>query len=93
MIATCSSPLSRNNHVGRELAKGKSLAEIHSSMKQVAEGIDTTSAAVALAEELDVEMPIARATYDVLFNRMPIRQAISNLLERDPAPEWAGSES
>ena len=87
LIATCSSTLSRNHHVGEQLAKGKSLREIGKNMKNVAEGIDTTAAAVTLAEELGVEMPIARATYDVLFNDVALHQAISNLMGRAPRPE------
>ena len=90
LIATCSSPLSRNHQLGEELARGKSLSEIRAAMIHVAEGVDTTAAAVALAEKLSVEMPIARATYDVLFNGVAIDKAISGLLGRDPAPEWVG---
>jgi glycerol-3-phosphate dehydrogenase (NAD(P)+) len=90
LIATCSSPLSRNHYLGEELAKGKSLEEIRAVMIHVAEGVDTTAAAVALAEFLNVEMPIAQATYDVLFNGVAIDKAISGLLGREPVPEWVG---
>ncbi len=47
LIATCSSPLSRNHHFGMQLAKGRTLEEIRVSMKSVAEGVDTTAAAVS----------------------------------------------
>ena len=87
MIATCSSALSRNHYVGEQLAAGKSLKEIRATMVNVAEGVDTTAAAVKLAEKLSVEMPITRATYDVLFEEVPLDQAKSNLLERAPRPE------
>ena len=87
LIATCSSTLSRNHHVGQQLAKGKRLREITEAMKNVAEGIDTTAAAVSLAEKLDVEMPIAGAINDVLFNDVALEQAISNLMGRAPRPE------
>jgi glycerol-3-phosphate dehydrogenase (NAD(P)+) len=90
LIATCSSPLSRNHYLGEELARGKSLEEIRAVMIHVAEGVDTTAAAVALAEFLNVEMPIAQATYDVLFNGVAIDKAISGLLGREPVPEWVG---
>ena len=90
LVATCSSPLSRNHRVGEELAKGGSLAQILDTMGHVAEGIDTTAAAIALARSLNVDMPIAQATYDVLFNGLAIQQAVSDLLEREPVPEWAG---
>ena len=87
LMATCSSTLSRNHYVGEELAGGRSLAEIRSGMKNVAEGVYTTAAAVALAESMGVEMPIAQATYRVLFDNLPIEQAISQLMGRAPVPE------
>jgi len=87
LIATCSSPLSRNHYVGEELANGKTLAEIRAGMKHVAEGVDTTAAAVGLAESLGVEMPITQATYNVLFNGMSVGQAITELMGRAPIPE------
>ena len=88
LIATCSSPLSRNHYVGEQLAKGKTLDEIMSTMKNVAEGVPTTAGAVNLAKRLDVEMPIASVTYDVLFNNVPVSQAMSDLLGRAPSPEY-----
>ena len=87
LIATCSSALSRNHHVGEQLAAGKSLDDIRGSMVNVAEGVTTTAAAITLAEQLEVEMPITRATYDVLFDEVPLDEAISNLLGRAPRPE------
>jgi glycerol-3-phosphate dehydrogenase (NAD(P)+) len=87
LIATCSSRLSRNHHVGEQLASGKSLDEIRAGMKNVAEGIDTTAAAVKLSKEVGVEMPIAAATYEVLFNGAPIQRAVADLLGRAPSPE------
>ncbi len=87
LIATCSSALSRNHHVGEQLAAGKSLDDIRGSMVNVAEGVTTTAAAITLADRLGVEMPITRATYDVLFDEVPLDEAISNLLGRAPRPE------
>ncbi len=90
LIATCSSTLSRNHYVGEQLARGKSLPEIRATMKNVVEGVDTTPAAITLADRLDVEMPITQAAYNVLFNDVPVKQAVSDLLERAPRPERAG---
>ena len=90
LIATCSSPLSRNHYVGEELAKGRSLSEIRAGMKHVAESVDTTAAAVTLAEKLGVEMPITQAAHNVLFNGMAIEQAISELMGRASSSEWVG---
>ncbi len=91
LIATCASPLSRNHQVGVGLAQGRSLDDIRASMTNVAEGVDTTAAAVAMAEKLNVELPITRATYDVLFNDLSIEQAIAELMGRAPRPEYAES--
>lgn len=87
LIATCSSPLSRNHYVGEQLANGKTLADIRAGMNNVAEGVDTTAAAVGLAKSLGVEMPITQATYEVLFNDMPVDRAIAALMGRTPIPE------
>ena len=87
LVATCSSRLSRNHHVGEELAKGRTLEQIRAAMTNLAEGIDTTSAALLLAERLDVDMPITRATHDVLAGRVDLQRAISELMERVPTTE------
>ena len=88
VIATCASKLSRNRHVGEQLAQGYSLAEIQESMDNVAEGVNTTGAALAMAKELKVEMPIAQATYQVLFEGLSPQEAITQLMERPPRSEW-----
>ena len=90
LIATCSSPLSRNHQVGERLARGETLEQIRASMPHVAEGVDTTAAAAGLADALGVDMPITKATYEVLFNGVSVQDAITALLGRVPAPEWAG---
>ena len=51
-------------------------------MENVAEGIDTTAAAIKLANRFGVEMPITTAIHDVIFSGKPIRLAISDLLSR-----------
>ncbi len=88
LFATCSSVLSRNHFVGEQLAQGKSLSEIRDSMQNVAEGVDTTAAASALAQKLGVEMPITEGMYNVLFKDVPLNEAIARLLGRAPRPEW-----
>ena len=88
IIATCASPLSRNRYVGEQLAKGRSWPEIRDSMDNVAEGVNTTGAALKLAAELGVEMPIAQVTRQVLFEDMPAREAVAQLMGRPPRSEW-----
>ena len=92
LVATCASPLSRNRFVGQELAKGRDLKGILSSMTGIAEGVTTTIAALKLANELDVEMPIAEQVFRVLFKGLDVRQAVSELMVRELKHELAGIE-
>ncbi len=72
LIATCTSPLSRNRSVGVELGKGRKLDEIIASMHMVAEGVKSAPTVMALAEARGIEMPISRDVFDVLQgNRSP----------------------
>ena len=88
LIATCASRLSRNRYVGEQLAQGRSWPDIQKSMNNIAEGVNTTRAALVMAEELNVELPITQATYRVLFEGLSPRDAISELMERPPRSEW-----
>ncbi len=90
LIATCYSRLSRNRHVGEQIAQGRPLAEVLAGLGEVAEGVNTTSAAVAMAREMGVEMPITEVTYRVLFEGLDPRQAVAELLGRAPRPERTG---
>ena len=87
LVATCMSALSRNHYVGTQIAAGKSLDRIRSEMQSVAEGVDTTRAALDLAATLGVEMPIAQATYDIMYGGVSVPQAIQNLMGREPTSE------
>jgi glycerol-3-phosphate dehydrogenase (NAD(P)+) len=80
MIATCTSGQSRNRHVGYELGKGRSLADIIDDMVMVAEGVKSIPAVIALAEQYEVEMPIARDVYRVVVEHGSARQAFRGLL-------------
>jgi len=82
LVLTCNGDLSRNRTVGIELAHGRKLDDIVSSMKMVAEGVKTTSAAVELAERHGIEMPICRQMYQMLQFGLPPREAIRQLMER-----------
>lgn len=88
IIATCSSPLSRNHHVGQQLALGASLDEITQSMDNVAEGINSTMAAKEIALNLGVDMPIVDVTYRVLFEGLEPEIAVSELMGRPVKSEW-----
>ena len=82
LVLTCTGDLSRNRAVGVELAHGRKLDEIVGSMKMVAEGIKTTNAAVDLARQLSVEMPIAHQMFQMLHFGVSPRDAIQRLMER-----------
>ena len=69
LIATCTSPLSRNHFVGTELARGKPLLEILDGMTEVAEGVTTSVAVRKLAEPLGLEMPINERIHKILYEK------------------------
>ena len=83
LIATCAGRKSRNHFVGHELARGRPLKDILDEMSpQVAEGVETTRAALRLASEVGVEMPIATAVYQVLFEGVSPAEAVRSLMTR-----------
>lgn len=87
LIATCASKQSRNRYVGQEIARGRTLQDIQTTMKSVAEGVTTTIAACQLADRYNVEMPITETTNQVLFHRKGPADAVRELMLRDPKGE------
>ena len=87
MIATCTSPQSRNRHVGVELGKGRNIEEIIEDMVMVAEGVKSAPAVIALSDQYQVEMPIARDVFRVLQHGGTARQAFKGLLRVSPGAE------
>jgi glycerol-3-phosphate dehydrogenase (NAD(P)+) len=82
LVLTCNGELSRNRRVGIALAQGNTLDQILASTNSVAEGVQTTYAAVDLAKRNKIEMPITEQMYAVLrLSRAP-REAIRELMER-----------
>jgi glycerol-3-phosphate dehydrogenase (NAD(P)+) len=82
LVLTCSGELSRNRQVGLALGRGEQLTDIVGRMRMVAEGIKTTRVAHNLACTLGVEAPIAHAMYRVLYEEMPARQSLADLMGR-----------
>ncbi len=82
LVLTCTGELSRNRTVGLELARGRRLDEIVSSMKMVAEGVKTTTATVDLAKRHSVEMPISAQMFEMLNFGLPPREAVRRLMDR-----------
>ncbi|WP_297285396.1 NAD(P)H-dependent glycerol-3-phosphate dehydrogenase [uncultured Brachyspira sp.] len=88
LIVTCSSGLSRNNRLGRELAKGKKYQDvIANSHGQVAEGVYATTAAYEYAKNNNIYMPITEAIYNILFNNANIQDTIKELMSKDAKSE------
>ncbi len=82
LVLTCTGNLSRNRHVGIELARGRSLPAILAGMKMIAEGVRTTGAALALGARHGVELPIATQMAEVLEGRADVRSALDTLMLR-----------
>jgi glycerol-3-phosphate dehydrogenase (NAD(P)+) len=82
LVLTCTGDLSRNRHVGIELARGRRLDEILAGMKMIAEGVRTTGAALAMGARYGVELPIATQMAEVLAGRADVRSAVDALMLR-----------
>lgn len=81
LVATCTSPLSRNYTVGARLAKGETLAQIIATSTEVAEGIKTVSISKKLADTAGIKTPIIQTIYKVLFEDLNVEQALGFLME------------
>jgi glycerol-3-phosphate dehydrogenase (NAD(P)+) len=94
LVATCTSPRSRNRHVGEQLGLGRSLEDIVSETRMVAEGVKTAAVAVELAERNGVELPIADQVVAVLSGAKRPAEVIPALMRRRPRPEldWRTAE-
>jgi len=88
LMATCASEQSRNRQVGLALAKGKSLAEIQSGMRMVAEGITTAQPLLELAKSHGLEMPVAEQVAAILFEEKPVEETILSLMQREMKSEY-----
>lgn len=88
LIATCTSPQSRNRTVGFELGRGRKIADILAGMRQVAEGVKSAKTVLQLGEEHGVEMPIASEVNGVINEGRTAQEAFRGLLKRA-----AGSEA
>jgi glycerol-3-phosphate dehydrogenase (NAD(P)+) len=87
-MATCSSPHSRNRHVGEELGKGRSLDDVLSGMQMVAEGVGTTASILELADRGGIELPICEQVGAVLSGRLPPTEVVSQLMQRKARTEF-----
>lgn len=92
LVATCSSPLSRNRTFGARLGEGATLAEAQAATNgQVAEGVKSCSSVLALAQANGVEMPLTEAVKQVCYDGMSVPEMVSALLGRSTKPEVYGT--
>ena len=87
LILTCTGDLSRNRNVGLRLAQGLPLAAILQQLGHTAEGVHTCAEVLRMAQGLQVDMPITRTVARVMFENLPPRQALEELLAREPKAE------
>lgn len=82
LFATAVSRLSRNYRVGRALGEGQSLSSALESVGQVAEGVDTSAAALRLAERVSLEVPVFTAIDSVIHGRLSPLDGVRALMDR-----------
>jgi len=82
LVTTCISPKGRNRSFGERIGKGQSIEDAQNASQSVIEGITTCKSVVMLATKYGVEMPITEAVFEVIFERKPVKTAISELMSR-----------
>src|SRR3712207_7486042 len=87
LVATCSSPLSRNRAFGEKLGKGLTTAEITASTRQVAEGVKSCASLLALARAHDIYAPLAEAVDAVVAGHLTAQDMIEVFLSRETKNE------
>ncbi|MCD7879669.1 MAG: NAD(P)-dependent glycerol-3-phosphate dehydrogenase [Candidatus Gastranaerophilales bacterium] len=87
LIATCSSPYSRNFTVGSMLGKGKKIDDILKELGSVAEGVKTSKALCELAKKLNIEVPVSNAIYEAVYTDITPNEILSKLMNRKLKPE------
>ncbi len=90
LVATCMSGRSRNRWVGEQLGRGRTIDEITSGTRMVAEGVRSSLAVVALAARAGVETPIADEVVAVIHHGKRATEALSSLMARVTKPELHG---
>jgi len=90
LIVTCTSKHSRNRYLGEQMGKGRTLKKVTEEMVQIAEGVRTTKSVYDLSKKYKVEMPISTEVYRVLFENKDPKQAVYDLMTRDPKKEMWG---
>ena len=82
LIATCSSPMSRNYTVGSMIGKCKKIDDILRELGSVAEGVKTSKAVCDLAEKMGIEVPVSSAIYEAVYTDITPKEVLSKLMNR-----------
>jgi glycerol-3-phosphate dehydrogenase (NAD(P)+) len=91
LVATCSSPLSRNRRFGEYLGQGMNTAQAKELTRQTAEGVTSYAPVLELARKHGVEMPITEVVAAVITGRLSVNDAAAALASRSAKPEWYGA--
>lgn len=86
LVATCSSPLSRNRTFGTHLGRGMTIAQATAATRQTTEGVKSAEALLAMARVYDIEMPISEVISALLNEKVTLDQAAAALIQRPPSP-------
>ena len=87
LVATCSSPLSRNRTFGERLGRGMSIEEVQRTTRQVAEGVKSCRPVLDLARAHGVDMPLTEAVVRLCHDGVPVRQIVKDIMSREAKPE------
>ena len=87
LIVTCMSEHSRNRKAGRCIGRGLTLEETKKEVGMTIESVDNIEAAYKLAQKYNIEMPIVNAVYDILYNNLDPRKAVTQLMTREKKVE------
>ncbi|MEU0039431.1 NAD(P)H-dependent glycerol-3-phosphate dehydrogenase [Streptomyces sp. NPDC006333] len=87
LVATCTSPLSRNRTFGTHLGHGLSIEEATTATRQTTEGVKSAEAVLSLAQIHDIEMPITKVISALLHEKVSLDEAATALMQRPPKPE------
>ncbi len=82
LIATASSPYSRNFTVGSLIAKGKKIDDILAELGSVAEGVKTSKALCELAKKLNIDVPVSSAIYEAVYTDITPKEILDKLMNR-----------
>jgi glycerol-3-phosphate dehydrogenase (NAD(P)+) len=91
LVATCSSPLSRNRTFGLHLGQGMTAARALAATGQTAEGVTSYAPVLELARKHGVDMPITQVVAALIAGDLPVMEAASVLVSRSAKPEWYGA--